>query len=73
MVGVFDDPLPETLIMEEMFARKESGLGHVLETDHTSVVVMFLDFFLINFFEVLHGISKFLNPIIRPTITTRNT
>ncbi len=50
MIGVFDDPLPEAFFMEEVLAREKSGFSHVLETDHTCVVVVLLDLLLINFF-----------------------
>ena len=73
MIRVFNDPLSETLVMEEMLAWKESGLSHVLKTYHTCVVMMSLNFLLINFLEIFHGICEFLDPIVRPTITTKHT
>jgi hypothetical protein len=73
MIRIFNYPLSETLVMEEMLARKESGLSHVLKTYHTCVIMMFLDFLLIYFLKIFHGICEFLDPIVRPTIITKHT
>ncbi len=64
MVGVFDDPLPKTFIMEEMFAWKKGRFGHILETHHACVIMMFLNLIFINFLKVFHSISEFLDPIV---------
>jgi hypothetical protein len=50
MIGILDDPLPEAFFMEEVLAREKGGFSHVLEADHTCIVMVLLDLLLINFF-----------------------
>lgn len=64
MITVLDDPLSETFVMEKMFTGKQSGLSHVLETNHASVIMMFFNLLLIYFFEVFHCISQFLDSVV---------
>lgn len=73
MIGIFNNPLPETLIMEKVFTRKQSCFSHILEAHHTGVIMMFFNFFKIDFLKIFHSISKFLNPIIRPVLERRVT